>query len=675
MSNSFRVTYIVAVVLLTHSALGGQFAAADSAAADSSRPRNPSYTFDEILVTASRLPQAAGLSSSPVTILTGSDIERTNATSLAHLLAPVAGMFVKDYGGASGLKTLAQRGLGPEHTLVLVNGMRVGNPQNNLVDLGLFSSDEIDRIEVVHGGSSSSFGADAVAGVLNIVTQPVHSDMLRASAGFGSFGYRTLEVSGGVAAGNLGVRGTYREERGDDDFPFVFRNGPVAFAMARQNADFHSRTGLLHSSLNLSTKSQIALFARSFDSERGVGGLVTGPASAAAARQSDKSNLVQLKSNSQLSRQVELRFGTQMHHVYQRYYDRGFLIGTSALDNYYKILEWRLEPGVEYRIGDRSRIALGGELARTSAEGNSLALHLRRYAYGVYTALEQRLLDSSEVLSALTFYPSLRLDAIETAGVTVSSWSPQAGLAAAFAPVAGVRPTVRFSIGRSFRAPTLNELYYAGGGGIGNPNLLPERSTNLDAGISIEFLAAGKHQLSASYFIIDMADRIVWVAASGNVVTPRNIRRVRSSGIEALYRWTAFAGRLGVVCSYTLSSTTKTSEDFPGDPNVGNQLVYVPQESAHISVGPSIPLEGWLREIGGSVAVRHVSFRFTNEDNTNFLPSYVLADVNLRARFALAPLNLLARFEVNNLFDTEYQTIIAYPMPGRSFKVALGVEY
>ncbi|MEO8168745.1 MAG: TonB-dependent receptor plug domain-containing protein, partial [bacterium] len=199
-----------------------QLAPADSlSSADSLRVANREFTYPEVIVTATRIPQIASLSASPITVLDQKEIQRTNATSLADLLGSVPGLFVKDYGGSSGLKTVAQRGLGPEHTLVLVNGMRVSTPQNNLVDLGLTSADEIDRVEVIHGGNSAAFGADAVAGVVNIVTSPGR-DVLKASAGVGSFGYNKMELSGTTHFSGAAIRAALREERGAENFPFIF---------------------------------------------------------------------------------------------------------------------------------------------------------------------------------------------------------------------------------------------------------------------------------------------------------------------------------------------------------------------------------------------------------------------------------------------------------------------
>lgn len=675
-TRGFITSIIIFLSLSLPQMHAAQGARVDStASADSLPTPRREFSYPEVLITATRLLQTASLSASPITVLDQEEIQRTNASSLADLLVVVPGLFVKDYGATSGLKTIAQRGLGPEHTLMLVNGMRVSNPQNSLLDLGLTAADEIDRIEVIHGGSSAAFGADAVAGVVNIVTS-TGSDAFRASVGRGSFGYDEVQLSGATHLSTVAIQAAFREEKGDEDFPFVFRNGPQQFEMTRQNSDFIARTGSLQSAVTWDSDLQLGVYGRTFESERGVGGLVVGPASSSVARQFDKDNLLQIQFRGKSSSALEYRTGFQFHHNYQRYEDRNFFVGASSLNNYYKNIEWRIEPGFRYDLGTGTRLAVGGDFARTLAEGNSLARNVQRNTYGVYTSLEQKVGSEGDVVSGILLYPAIRFDAATTGSTAISNWSPQLGVVVPFVEVNGIKPTVRVNVSRNFAVPTFNMLFYAGGGGLGNPNLQPEYSTSFDIGMNGDALWWGRHLLQVSYFNITMTDRVVWVAAGGPNVTPKNIRSVRSTGVEVSYRWEPVEDFLSVSANYSSSSTKKSAEDFPGDRNVNTQLIYVPQETAMLSASVSQTFENsFLTQVAGTVATSFVGFRYTTEDNLNFLPSYMTVNCNVRARVAISPVRCVVRFDVNNLFDKEYQTIVSYPMPGRSYKFTLGLEY
>jgi outer membrane cobalamin receptor len=72
-------------------------------------------------------------------------------------------------------------------------------------------------------------------------------------------------------------------------------------------------------------------------------------------------------------------------------------------------------------------------------------------------------------------------------------------------------------------------------GGKGNPLLDPERSTGAKFGAGVSSVFGGEHHLDATMFGNDMANRIVWVAAGAGCVSPKNLRRVLSRGLEFTY--------------------------------------------------------------------------------------------------------------------------------------------
>ena len=672
--NSTRMLWIICFVLAVgarESGIASEVPADSSSTLDSSRM----FQLREVLITATRLPQSAPLSAAQITAINQSDIEGSTATSLGSLLATVPGLFVKDYGGIGALQTTAQRGLGPEHTVVLFNGMRISNPQNNLIDLGLISSSEVERVEILHGGSSASFGADAVAGVVNVITKgAIGASILRVSTGFGSFGYRTTEASGGLTFAALSMRATYREERGRNDFPFVFRNGSERFDLVRQNADFLSRMASLHSSFSLDASSKISLFGRTYTAERGVAGAIAGPANSSVARQHDKDNLLQLHYAGAPSSAVAFQIGAQYHHVNYRYRDSQFIVGSSSLNDESTTQELRFEPGVRFKLGN-SRVAVGLDYSLAQGSGNSLATDVRRISQGFYTSFEQKITFDSSAVPTLRIFPTMRFDRITTSGVALSHWSPQIGLVVSFKESGRVRPMLRANVSRNFSAPTFNMLYYAGAGGAGNPHLQPERSTNIDVGGGAECDFLGMQTANVSYFDIQMRDRIVWVSTSSTSVTPKNIRSVSSKGIELSYQWRLpeELGELNV--HYTSLSTKKVAADFAGDRNVGTQLIYVPQETANFSISSSRTYEHEvLRRVGAAVAVSYSGYVFTTEDNSRFLLSYTLVNCSVFATLSFMPCELSVRLDANNVFDTAYQVISLYPMPGRSFRATVGLE-
>jgi iron complex outermembrane recepter protein len=150
--------------------------------ADSQNNPSPaSPALEQVVVTGSRIPQARGETIEGVTVITSADIEARgfkNAFDALNNLAQNTGFTQgADFGNTftPAANTISLRGLGPNHTLVLIDGMRTTdypvayNGAVNFVNLANIPSAAIDRIEVLDGGASAIYGSDAIAGVVNIV--------------------------------------------------------------------------------------------------------------------------------------------------------------------------------------------------------------------------------------------------------------------------------------------------------------------------------------------------------------------------------------------------------------------------------------------------------------------------------------------------------------------------
>ncbi len=637
------------------------------------------YTFQEVVVTSARVTQTTFYSPSSVTVLSRDEIESMNAISLSQVVSQASGIFVKEYGATSGLKTISQRGLGTEHTLILLNGLRVSSMQNGLVDLGLISVDDIESVEIVRGGQSALYGADAVAGLINVISRSsTGPSSIRALSSIGSFGYSRYQVSGRFSSGVYGIQVGYGEERTDDDFPYQFRNGPMVSNLTRKNSDFFARHANVSGELGIGERTRLMMVASTYSSERGVGGAVVSPFSTSRARQTDTDHLLQTTFSTDPTRSISLVLAGQIHSAYERYLDPNLNIGGRVLNTYFRNDDIRVEPHVDVVVSDGMRFAAGTELVHTTASGNSLARSVTRKQLGAFFASEVVLMKTDGPVADVTVFPAVRGDMISSMSPT---WSPQVGALATFGKfdfgsIRAIEPALRSSASRNFRMPTFNELYYNGGGGFGNPGLRPERSTSVDVGASVQFLFEGEHHMQATYFINDMNDRIVWVPAGGGSVVPRNLRRVRSEGFETSYRWNAVNKLLSLQANYTSSDSRKKSADYAGDPTTDKQLIYIPQETVSLSASCAVGFEGSiLKELGAMMAYSFVGYRYYTEDNAEFLPSHQLVNVSARGRFALGTFVFLMKIEINNLFNEGYQVIPSYPMPMRSWRTTLEVQY
>ena len=199
---------------------------------------------DEIIVTGSRIPQPNLEGVSPITTVTGADIKSAGITRIEDLLNRLPQVAGGQTGGQSnasdGTATVDLRGLGSNRTLVLVNGRRMmpGDPLSSAADLNAIPENIVKRVEVLTGGASSTYGADAVAGVVNFIldrdftglrldgqyslyqhnnrnkTLPPLLDS-RTAAGFSGFDYpRGSVVDGGTVSASLAMGTDFADGKG-----------------------------------------------------------------------------------------------------------------------------------------------------------------------------------------------------------------------------------------------------------------------------------------------------------------------------------------------------------------------------------------------------------------------------------------------------------------------------
>jgi len=137
----------------------------------------PVQTSNDIIITGTRIPQPNLTSAAPVTVVTNQDVKLSGSTRIEDVLNQLQSVQANQgsgvSNGATGTATVDLRDLGPKRTLVLINGRRLvpGDPNtaSQAADLNFIPSALIKRVDVLTGGASSVYGADAVAGVVNFI--------------------------------------------------------------------------------------------------------------------------------------------------------------------------------------------------------------------------------------------------------------------------------------------------------------------------------------------------------------------------------------------------------------------------------------------------------------------------------------------------------------------------
>jgi outer membrane receptor protein involved in Fe transport len=159
---------------LTGSSIAASFGVANAQTAPPASAANTEPALAEVVVTGSRIAAPNQVSVSPVTFVSAADVQTTGVTRVEDLLNELPQVFASQgsnaSNGADGTATVNLRGLGAKRTLVLVDGFRLGpgDPTSgSAADINMIPTALIDSIEILTGGASSTYGADAVGGVVN----------------------------------------------------------------------------------------------------------------------------------------------------------------------------------------------------------------------------------------------------------------------------------------------------------------------------------------------------------------------------------------------------------------------------------------------------------------------------------------------------------------------------
>ena len=187
-------------------------------------PANES--LEEVVITGSRIKGVSNADSpSPVSVVTAAEIALTKATNVEDVLSRMQGVSVgatmASNNGGAGVSTVSLRDLGSQRTLVLIDGQRlipIFYGSTSSTDLNSVPVAMVERIEVLRDGASSIYGADAIGGVVNIITKK-HSDGVSLDAGYGETSHsdgKTTNLSATVAAnsdrGNVMVAATWDKQ-------------------------------------------------------------------------------------------------------------------------------------------------------------------------------------------------------------------------------------------------------------------------------------------------------------------------------------------------------------------------------------------------------------------------------------------------------------------------------
>ncbi len=635
-----------------------------------------SVVTDEILVESNRLKMKNSEAPNKIQVIDTELLKRLNGSRLPDALSLSDAVFIKDYGFNSGTKTISLNATQSEHTLVLIDGIRLNSRQNAQYDLSLFDLEDIERIEISKGGSSALYGSDAIGGVINIITSrdPKKPFSFNVKGETGSYGYRKFygKLSQNFKLGsvkNISYNISASDERAGNRFKFNFKNGLNVVEYERENSDFNTQSVNFDVKFSQSDEMSLNYFARYSSFSRGVPGIFLGY-STGTARQEDKIAMTGFSFDKKISDKVFSKTDLTYQYQLQKYYDPATFKLTTVINSFYKLRRVTASTVYSFLLSERFNMEAGAELNFDDISSNDTEEGSAKQ-FAVF-AVTKYIINISKG-SVLTIYPSARYDYFSN----ISEHNVITGkLGINFKPFGKTDFHVKSSFGNNFSAPTFNELYWKD---IGNKDLRPEKSLSFDAGIYYKFNFAAVNELEVSYYNIYTKDRIVWTPVSGSIWRPLNIQKVSSEGIDASLRSEFKLNKhilANIGINYSFGDAIKKSEDFPGDPSYGKQLIYLPKEMVKGSIMMNyLTTSKLLKYVSFSLFYNFSTRRYTNFENTQFVPRYDVLDGNIGAGFMFSGFETGIRFIVNNILNEDYTVLPGYPMPLRNYKIEINLNY
>jgi vitamin B12 transporter len=617
----------------------------------------PPTRVEPVVVTATKIETPAEEVGAAVTVIHGDDFRARHWTRVEDALRAVPGLDVQRFGGPGKLSNITIRGARPGQVQVLIDGMRAKNPTSGTFDFSDLSPDLIERIEVIRGPQSTLYGADAIGGVINVITkkgQGPFAGSLHQELGNHDTLRSRAEIGGAWRWLDYALSGSHFESAGQ------FKN---------DNTDLDAVSTRLGLS-RLPGDSSVAFMLR-YNRNRTrlpirspfVGPQPIEPLLDENARQGSDSLATTLRATTHPVSwwESEVRLSRLYNHVrFEDAPDPGVACPFLAFGF---PCEFPSETTIERReaewlnhvhVGKWSTSTVGLEYQHEEgASEGSTVFSGRANKQSVFFQQQFRLLDR------LFTSAGFRVEDHSVFGTVTTQRGSLAYV------VKGWGTRIRGGAGSGFRAPTFVDLFFPG---AANPDLKPERSFSYDVGVD-QRLWKDRVRLGATYFHNTFTDLITCCGAPTPAAPfggPINVGRARSEGLE-------FTSEVDLLDTLTASvAYTYTRSKVLVGALADRPIPRIPRHLWNIGLTwTPLPRLSLFTEV-------HTSSRQFETFGTVYNTGHTRVDVGGTYRILgrhgfLRALEATAR--IQNLLDEAYAEVRGFPAPGITALAGLRVAF
>lgn len=593
-------------------------------------------SFDPVVVTATRSESRVSEVLADVTVIDRAEIERHGAGTITELLARQPGIQAVQNGGPGTSTSFYIRGTNAAHTKVLVDGVAINSVDLSGSPLRFISLADVERIEILRGPGSTLYGADAVGGVIHVITRR-GAPGLRADGFVGYGSKNTRQASAGLSGGNEQWRFRIEaDQRTSDGF-----SSQRKASNRDADADAYRNTG---GAASLSFMP------------------VAGHEIGAAYRRNE--GRVHYDSGNQPADgnyDDRVDFTAEQWQVFSRNrLTEHWVSRLQYAESEDRQTSWRWDawawpvPLEEKTQQDTRNRQMSWQNDVTLPLGKALfALERHEQEIRPVTGFMRRPeIDNNSALLGWTASAGDHSWQLNARRDEHSEFGGQNTWGAAYGYRLSQALRAHVSYGTAFKAPSVYQLFMNSPWGSGNPDLKPEKSRNQELGLAWD---NGTHTVNATWYRNRITNLIDWVSDPVTWVgTYENVSKARLEGVTVTY-----AGRFG-------EWNIKASYDWLDAENADNHKALGRRAKHRGMVGVS---RTWGAFEAGVEALG-VGKRYNSNDETGEMGGYGL--VNLTGRYAINK-SLSIEGRINNLFDKNYELAQGYNTPGMN--AFIGIRY
>ncbi len=581
-----------------------------------------------------------------ISAIDSNTLKQYEHSQLSTLLSQQVPAFVRSY-GFNNLATLSFRGSSAAQSLVLWNGVPLVYAALGMTDVSLLPVSLANKIDIVYGGSAALLGSGNVGGAVLLQNdEPVFKDKpsprLSALFSAGSYARYDGDIKASFSSRKFYLSANVFAQSATNNFAYTDDKG---LQQKMDNARLHGAGGLLQGAYKIAHGNTLSLTGWYQHYYREIPPALF--------------ETVSYKQQHDASLRLLLHW--KREHEHSTFYARSAFIrddiryADSAVRLSSNNITYQLyeEAGWKERINSHHSFLLFVPVTIAwiaQIQTDSIARQTRAAIAGAYTF--------SSLQGRLQLAANLRAEIINEQSILLP------GADASFALTNWLK--LRANVQRTYRAPTLGELYSIPGG---NSSLKPEQGWTEDAGYSLRLPLSAHTRLNhdLSYFNRDIRDWIIWFG--GAVWTPHNIAVVHSRGLESentlLFGLGKWQVHLGLNTSYVLAETQESY--ILNDGSIGKQIPYTPRYNGQLNIG--FAFRGFYFNYNHT----YTGYRFITSDESAWLMPYNTG--NIQASYSTR-LGIPFRFfaQCNNIWSQHYEVVAARPMPLINFNLGLKAD-